>query len=478
MHLWRLLLLGVLFLFERALSTSAAARSILDSELTTVQRNQPEAPQQPVRVHLRALPEQMSWNEFGSRSNHAGQQLQPDSLQPVLVSTVFEPRTISQSLPIAWTPRMLAAIPSTSAPTRPRIVSPSASMASSYFPTRDPFNKGGLRRLRGVGYQPTPVGASPLAPDAPDLYSYSFNHFHQRDLAIIQKMHANVIRLWSFGGENESGEQVSHLHFLNACWARGLFVILTFNPAQGSPKGTWHIPTQPPLGSPAGEEGHESEWARVCARWRHFIRRYQDHPAVLMWMVGNEPNLHSAGSMAEYFKLMDRFSHIRDEECQNSKFNGNETSLASNAGATALPPTDSPYSSSTNRTFSCWHPLSVPMSDAGLASSHALLNLLLPLETHWPRAVDIWSFQVYRGNTFGTFFQQYAAFQAKARTRKPLLLSEFGSDALDMRMDAKGEAAVNQSMQAASILKQWNELEACPPNVCVGGLVFEYIDEW
>jgi hypothetical protein len=36
------------------------------------------------------------------------------------------------------------------------------------------------------------------------------------------------------------------------------------------------------------------------------------------------------------------------------------------------------------------------MSDNGLANTQDLLNLLLPLETHWPRAVDIWSFQVYR----------------------------------------------------------------------------------
>lgn len=35
----------------------------------------------------------------------------------------------------------------------PRLVSPTASRASQYFPSSDPFNKGGLLRLRGVGYQ-------------------------------------------------------------------------------------------------------------------------------------------------------------------------------------------------------------------------------------------------------------------------------------------------------------------------------------
>ena len=62
-----------------------------------------------------------------------------------------------------------------------------------------------------------------------------------------------------------------------------------------------------------------------------------------------------------------------------------------------------------------------------------------------------------QGNTFGNFFQQYATFQSRARTRKPLLISEFGSDALDFRMDAKGEAAVNQSMQARSAAERKRE---------------------
>jgi len=219
----------------------------------------------------------------------------------------------------------------------------------------------------------------------------------------------------SFGGENESGEQVAHDHFLNECWKHGLFVILTFNPAQGSPKGTWRIPTQPPRGSPAGEEGHESEWARVCARWRAFVRKYQDHPAVLMWLVGNEPNLHTrstAGTLPDYFRMLDRFAAIRDEECAASRFNGSGIAdagsgpAAGSAYAGSRSPgagaagssRQSPYSFSHDRTFSCWHPLSVPMSDNGLANTQDLLNLLLPLETHWPRAVDIWSFQVYRAS--------------------------------------------------------------------------------
>ncbi len=42
--------------------------------------------------------------------------------------------------------------------------------------------------------------------------------------------------------------------------------------------------------------------------------------------------------------------------------------------------------------------------------------------------------QIYRGNTFGNLFSEYAEFQKRAPTRKPLLITEFGVDALDFRI--------------------------------------------
>ncbi len=115
-----------------------------------------------------------------------------------LLGLINEPDA-SHVTELPHSPRILVATPiaaPSGALSRPTRVSPSASLASQYFPRSDPFNKGGLLRLRGVGYQPSPVGSSPLAPDAPDLYSAAFAHLHQRDLRIIQAMHANAIRLW------------------------------------------------------------------------------------------------------------------------------------------------------------------------------------------------------------------------------------------------------------------------------------------
>ncbi len=50
-----------------------------------------------------------------------------------------------------------------------------------------------------------------------------------------------------------------------------------------------------------------------------------------------------------------------------------------------------------------------------------------------------------------------------------------GMDALDFRI---GSGTVNESMQAASLVAQWREINATDVNVCVGGIVFEYVDEW
>jgi hypothetical protein len=63
-----------------------------------------------------------------------------------------------------------------------------------------------------------------------------------------------------------------------------------------------------------------------------------------------------------------------------------------------------------------------------------LVSYLTLYESSFPRAVDVWSFQLYRGISFGTFFDDYARFQLTMNIDKPLLITEFGLDALDFRI--------------------------------------------
>ncbi len=75
----------------------------------------------------------------------------------------------------------------------------------------------------------------------------------------------------------------------------------------------------------------------------------------------------------------------------------------------------------------------------------------------------------------GTGVAEYRDFQRAVGTRKPLLITEFGSDALDFRI---GSGVVNESMQSTGLLRQWKEIDSEPVSVCVGGVVFELTDEW
>jgi hypothetical protein len=83
---------------------------------------------------------------------------------------------------------------------------------------------------------------------------------------------------------------------------------------------------------------------------------------------------------------------------------------------------------------------------------------------------NAWCVQVYRGNSFGTLFSDYAAASAK-----PLLVTEFGMDAYDRRVAS--EYAGNASVQADFVSALWSELAANAP-VASGGCVFEWADEW
>lgn len=322
------------------------------------------------------------------------------------------------------------------------------------------FGKPGLWQVRGVGYQPTPPGATPFfSPHdrAGDYYAQRYAALHRRDLALMRRAGVNAIRLWGWS------EAVSHLSFLDLAYNNGvdpIYVIPTFQPDYGVPSGSFDVSDDRP-----------AQWRRVEERWAAQLRRYQHHPALLMWLVGNEPN-RNAKTLPAFMRLVTRLSTLRDKLCPDRPKTGDNST--GNVGA--IDDGSAEYSESAlgsrRPNFACWHPVSVPLGEVSRNST--LMPLLSRLERRYPRAVDLYSLQLFRGSSFGLMMREYSHFQtlsamgtvpADAPSRggrrarspvKPLLITEFGMDALDFR---RGSGEVNERMQAAAVAALWGELE-------------------
>jgi len=187
--------------------------------------------------------------------------------------------------------------------------------------------------------------------------------------------------------------------------------------------GFW-VPHNRDLSDSSVRENLKEGFAQMVNRWKH-------HPAVLMWAFGCEVDKGYAGGKADWYTLLQEAAQLAS-------------------------------------TLDDKHPVTTynqeldEIGDGALSADDASLS-----------ALGVWGVNAYRGPGFGTLFTDYAA-----KTSKPLFMSEWGCDALDARYGTE-----EQAMQASYVESQWGEISANlsssdPSNVCVGGTVFEWSDEW
>ncbi len=86
------------------------------------------------------------------------------------------------------------------------------------------------------------------------------------------------------------------------------------------------------------------------------------------------------------------------------------------------------------------------------------------------KSIDFWAIQVYRSTTFGTFFDEY-----ETASSKPVVLTEYGYDAFDNNTGA--EYPDNAAYTADVVVDMIREIDK-NKDVCGGGCIFEYKDEW
>jgi Glycosyl hydrolases family 2, TIM barrel domain len=167
-----------------------------------------------------------------------------------------------------------------------------------------------------------------------------------------------------------------------------------------------------------------------------YVQLVRDHPAVLMWVVGNEWNRNQL------------FGGCAGDACY-ARVNDIARTIK------GLDPN---------------HPVATSFSPNGSVPSDSDLTRL--------DAIDVWGLNIYSQPGFFNRFQEWRLLNMRVGLTKPFFMSEFGADAYNNRIGAPDEAA-----QAAQLRIQVSEIRAQlsarnPAFPCLGGTPFEWSDEW
>mmetsp|Transcript_66050 Transcript_66050/g.214848 ORF Transcript_66050/g.214848 Transcript_66050/m.214848 type:complete len:480 (-) Transcript_66050:385-1824(-) len=151
------------------------------------------------------------------------------------------------------------------------------------------------------------------------------------------------------------------------------------------------------------------------------------HPAILMWTIGNEWNYNG---LYVGMGLWDAASKLQEV-------------------------------ASVIKQFDQEHPV---------ACVYGELQSLREVEAKMP-SVDVWGVNAYRGISFGSLFDSYAA-----TSSKPLFLGEYGADAFNTKIGREDQES--QAVATKALTQEIADHSSVNGGVCLGGFVFELADEW
>ncbi len=213
------------------------------------------------------------------------------------------------------------------------------------------------------------------------------------------------------------GNTADHLDFLDQAYNAGdrpIYVIPGFT-------------INPGLNIDPDSPGNMREHMKT--EFRNMVSSHKNHPAVLMCAIGNNLNHFYAGNQGNLFSLINEMALAAHEEEGTG-----------------------------------YHPVVTSLADENLTGAIGANEASLP-------GLDIWGVNAYRGSTLGNLFSSYSGV-----SNKPLLITEFGIDAYNQVRGNEYEA-LGIPYQAQYAQSLWNQI-AGNSNVCIGGVVWEYSDEW
>jgi hypothetical protein len=239
-------------------------------------------------------------------------------------------------------------------------------------------------RIRGVCWNPVPKGKShPDGLDYPGLAPV--------DIPLMKAAHINVVRAY---------EPLTNTSVLDQLAAAGIYVLDSVYPYGGDAASV------------------------VTSR----VNAVKNHPAVLMWVIGNEWNYNGL-----YVSMSAVDSQTRINEV---------ASLIRAADAS--------------------HPIATVY---GEVPTSTVVNAMPNIE--------VWGINAYRGISFGDLFSKWSGVSSK-----PMFLSEFGADAYNATKavyDPDSQAVATDAL-TREIAAQCTDTNA--NGTTLGGTIFEWADEW
>ena len=257
--------------------------------------------------------------------------------------------------------------------------------------------------VKGICYSPIPINESVYFAPYGDYFSADYSFIWLRDLPLIRAMGVNVVRTYGWQ------PSVDHSSFLDALAANDLYLMATYYLGDHTE-------------SPVSTEDQRKDLIKGFVTE---VERYASHPSLLMWSFGNELNGVWNGFLQELGKSGetpcgwdDRYDDLGG--CWVHK------------GVAPLP-----GSRCYDTSYCVYSRLFGFIDDAARAAKEVADVMVVSafadvdaLSDKVERAgdlapnVDAWTAQVYRGGSFGTFFEGMGN-----STAKPVLLTEYGVDA-------------------------------------------------
>jgi len=236
--------------------------------------------------------------------------------------------------------------------------------------------------LRGVNWNPVPQGGS----HPQDL---AYVESAPQDIALMQAAGLNAVRTY---------EPLTDSGVLDALAAAGIFVLNTVYPYGGNPLDSVDAP----------------------------VNAVKDHPAILMWLIGNEWNYNG---LYVDLSLSDSIARINEVA---ARIRGLDSA----------------------------HPIATVYGE--LPDSSVLAELA---------SIDVWGLNVYSGLSFGERFTEWAAL-----SDKPMFFGEYGADAWNAdtgQYDPESQAVATRELTVEIL-----DNSTLSGGTCSGGAIFEFADEW